>query len=369
MGTHREDDKLKFIGLFIGTAVVGLVLILLAVYNASRELVIVKEIDVLHELLRARVQDMAGQRRAAGEALPRPELFADAHRLISLAEGEDPLPALPGLVEPPARAAFEASRVNEQGGYLEAGEDVVVWASVLAPGTGGVLVLARSHRPLTGSALLGIYRNRVIIPALFYVWAAVWVSFILNNLVTRLRAQKRELEHMAWYDALTGLPNRNLLFNRLDGFVEQARTGRIHLSLAVIDLDGFKQVNDTYGHHAGDELLRQVAERFRATVRKGDIVARTGGDEFVLLVDDEESPGAAEAVCSRVLAALSEPYSLPEGCIRIGASLGLARFPQDARDVAALTRKADKAMYAAKRSGGGIVCYSDRARQPAGAWR
>lgn len=358
--TRREHDKLRFIGLFIGTAVIGLALILFAVYNASRELAIVKEIDLLHESLRERSAALSAVGAGANAAELARRLSTETYPVSVLSGGRDSALSIPGVPDRIATAEVEASRVSERGGYLNVGEGGVAWASITLPAIGGDLLVAHSHRPLTGKALLGVYRNRLIVPALFYVWAAVWVSFILNNLVTRLRAQKDELERMAWYDALTGLPNRNLLFQRLDDLVGRAENGRAALFLAVVDLDGFKQVNDTFGHHAGDELLRQVAVRFRHAVRRGDTVARTGGDEFILLLTDPD-PAACEAVCQRILEALTQPYRLPDRDIKIGASLGLARFPHDGRDTAVLTRKADQAMYEAKRSGGGIVCYSGEA--------
>lgn len=341
-------------------------MILFAVYNASRELAVVKEVEVLHELLRDRAETLA----APGTPL---EASALAQALSTEARPVLPFPAdggeemvLPGFAAPLPRGELEASRINEQGGYLESPEGPVAWAAVPLPGSEDMLLVAHRHRPPTGATLLSVYQNRLIIPALFYLWAAVWVSLILNSLVTRLRLQKDELERMAWYDALTGLPNRNLLFKRLDELVEGGTGEGASLSLAVVDLDGFKQVNDTFGHHAGDELLRQVAERFRRVVRRGDLVARTGGDEFVLLLTDHD-PRACEAVCERILEALSEPYALPDRSIAVGASLGLARYPHDGRDTAVLTRKADQAMYEAKRSGGGIVCYSGGDPVPVGA--
>ncbi len=353
MGTHQEYNKLKFIGLFIGTAIIGLVLILIAVYNASRELVIVKEINTLHDILSDRRN--ASMTAEEDTFLNIKALATDEYAVGHLSD-KDAI-AVPGVPKAVTRTQLEASRLNEQGGYLEIDGAIITWASLALPATGDGLLVAHRHSPPDISTLFGVYRNRLIIPALFYVWATVWASFILNNLVTRLRAQRAKLERMAWYDALTGLPNRNLMFQRLAELIHYEQEEHTTLFLAMVDLDGFKQVNDSFGHDAGDELLRQVAERFSHAVRRDDLVARTGGDEFVLLLSDQD-PRACQAVCERILEALSEPYNLPEQTIRIGASLGLVRFPHDGRETAMLIRKADQAMYQAKRSGGGIVSYS-----------
>lgn len=362
MGTHQEYNKLKFIGLFIGTAIIGLVLILIAVYNASRELVIVKEINTLHDIL--------SDRRDAGvtsgeDTLSNINTLVAGEYRIGYLSGKDTI-AVPGVPKADSRAQLEASRLNEKGGYLEIDGAIITWASSAFTATGDRLLITHRHSPPDISTLFGVYRNRLIIPALFYIWATVWASFILNNLVSRLRAQRAKLERMAWYDALTGLPNRNLMFQRLDELIHSDQEEHTTLFLAVVDLDGFKQVNDNFGHHAGDELLRQVADRFTHIVRHDDLVARTGGDEFVLLLTDQD-PRVCEAICERILEALSEPYTLTTQTTRIGASLGLACYPRDGRDTTELSRKADQAMYQAKRSGGGIVCYSGDDPIPAGA--
>ncbi len=312
-----------------------------------------KEINLLYHILR---EHTVASMTAEDGTRPKIEILAtDKYALVPLS-GKDAV-SVPGIPEAVARTRLEASRINNQGGYLEIDGAIIAWAMFTPPGTDDGLLVAHQHQPPDSASLLSVYQNRLIIPALFYVWATIWASFILNNLVTRLRAQRAKLERMAWYDALTGLPNRNLMFQRLDELIHCDQEEHTSLSLAVVDLDGFKQVNDNFGHHAGDELLRQVAERFTHIVRQGDLVARTGGDEFVLLLTDQD-PRACETICERILEALSKPYTLTTQTIRIGASLGLARYPRDGRDTTELSRKADQAMYQAKRSGGGIVCYS-----------
>ncbi|MCP5407818.1 MAG: EAL domain-containing protein [Chromatiaceae bacterium] len=170
--------------------------------------------------------------------------------------------------------------------------------------------------------------------------------------VTDLKYHENQLDQMAHFDALTGLPNRRLLHDRMQQLVENTRRkGRI-LAVCYLDLDGFKHINDTYGHKAGDGLLVEAASRFVNCVRAGDTVARLGGDEFVILLANIEDETECESILNRVLSSLSNPYTVA-GNIESGitVSAGITLYPADNRDPDTLLRHADQAMYAAKRSG------------------
>jgi diguanylate cyclase (GGDEF)-like protein len=169
--------------------------------------------------------------------------------------------------------------------------------------------------------------------------------------VTESRLSERDLRRRALYDPLTGLPNRYLVRDRLE--MAAARQGRMEsgcTGVLFIDLDGFKPINDTHGHDAGDELLQQVAERLSAAVRTTDTVGRVGGDEFVVVCEDVDD-AAISVVASRVLAALADPFQLSQGTVGIAASIGIALSPPHPFDQ--LLQEADAAMYRAKRAGGG----------------
>ena len=165
---------------------------------------------------------------------------------------------------------------------------------------------------------------------------------------------RNELEHRTTHDALTGLPNRELAIDRLDQAVKSAdRTGKL-ATLLFIDLDGFKFVNDTLGHHNGDELLKQVATRLtHSCLRVVDTLARLGGDEFIVILPEQTNREDIAAVAARIVATLEQPFFLQGREIHISASIGIAIFPEDAGDVHALLRHADAAMYRAKESGKG----------------
>lgn len=166
------------------------------------------------------------------------------------------------------------------------------------------------------------------------------------------KAQTDRLDHLAQYDDLTGLANRVLLRDRLARALGAARRRGSLVAVMLLDLDGFKAVNDTLGHAAGDRLLAAVAERLRSRVRETDTVARLGGDEFALVIEDLVRPEHATLVARKLLDALEPPIRLDGQEARVGASLGVALYPRDGEDPAVLLRLADAAMYAVKAEGG-----------------
>ncbi|MFM7512622.1 MAG: diguanylate cyclase domain-containing protein, partial [Cyanobium sp.] len=185
------------------------------------------------------------------------------------------------------------------------------------------------------------------------------------TLLTDIREQKgqqRRLEALALYDPLTGLPNRALLTDRLErALVRSVRDGT-GLAVGLLDLDGFKQVNDLYGHQAGDELLRVLAERMQRLLRAGDTIARLGGDEFVLVLPGIRTGAQVLGVVERLLALIAEPVTCTGHRLAVSGSLGITLHPDDDPGAGAdqLIRHADLAMYAAKQQGrNGLVWYRD----------
>jgi diguanylate cyclase (GGDEF)-like protein len=166
-----------------------------------------------------------------------------------------------------------------------------------------------------------------------------------------LRQREQALEHMAHHDVLTGLANRALLEDRLQQALARARRNRQSIALLLIDLDKFKEINDTHGHEHGDAMLVAVAGRLRATVRDCDTVARLGGDEFVLLLGEVHDAGDCDIVAAKLLSAIVEPVHFRDVELRCSVSIGAAIFPANGHDSATLFRQADEAMYAAKRAG------------------
>ena len=174
-----------------------------------------------------------------------------------------------------------------------------------------------------------------------YVVATGMILLLLEN----------QIEHnkfLALHDELTGLPNRRLFQDRLARAIERARRTKARTALLLVDLDHFKEVNDALGHHAGDLLLQHVSSLFVARVRRSDTVARTGGDEFCIILEEPTCRADAEQVAQSLLQMLHSPFELEGHAVTIGASVGIALFPEDADDMESLSIKADLEMYAMK---------------------
>lgn len=169
--------------------------------------------------------------------------------------------------------------------------------------------------------------------------------------ISDLKRQQQKIERLAHYDTLTGLPNRVLLADRLHMALAQARREHTQLAIAYLDLDGFKPVNDTYGHNVGDALLTRIARRLTAVLRETDTVARLGGDEFVMVLGGSANRQDYLETLERVRLQLAEPCQLAEVCVSLSASIGVTFFPDDDADADALLRHADQAMYRAKQAG------------------
>jgi len=169
--------------------------------------------------------------------------------------------------------------------------------------------------------------------------------------ITRLKEHQHRLENLAHYDPLTHLPNRTLLADRMRQALAVAQRGDRLLAICYLDLDGFKPVNDSLGHAAGDQLLREIAQRLKECVRGGDTVARLGGDEFVLLLGDLANLDELEPALARVLAAIGRPIAIDRHEASVSGSIGVTLFPLDGSDPDTLLRHADQAMYLAKQAG------------------
>lgn len=174
----------------------------------------------------------------------------------------------------------------------------------------------------------------------------------IGMILLLLEEQIEHNKHLALHDVLTGLSNRRLFQDRLASALERARRSGTQAALLVLDLDRFKQVNDTYGHHVGDLLLQQVATIFNGRVRRSDTVARTGGDEFSVVLESPTNSAEALHVGRSLQALLNDPLLLEGNTVKIGISFGIAVFPDDAQDMDALCIAADMRMYENKRTGG-----------------
>ncbi len=170
-----------------------------------------------------------------------------------------------------------------------------------------------------------------------------------EEIKVREKAEKK-LERMANFDSLTGLPNRRLLYEILSQSLLKAETGRKKLAVLYMDLDGFKEINDTYGHDKGDLVLTEAARRLCHAVRSSDTVSRIGGDEFVLILNGIADEDEIRHVCMRILNEIRQPFLISaDQTVQMTASIGISVFPQDGQDEKSLLTQADQAMYCVKK--------------------
>jgi diguanylate cyclase (GGDEF)-like protein len=200
---------------------------------------------------------------------------------------------------------------------------------------------------------------------------SIWVELIASRFmyqgapavlgIVRNVSEKKKAEEIIWrqanYDALTQLPNRLMLLDRLDQELRKSRRTGLPLAVLFIDLDRFKEINDTLGHHLGDKLLQKAAQRLSCCLRETDLVARLGGDEFTVVVTDLDNRDGAEYVAQHILDALQRPFELDDEVVYVTASIGITLYPHDAHSIEDLLKQADQAMYDAKHLGRNRLSY------------
>jgi len=169
--------------------------------------------------------------------------------------------------------------------------------------------------------------------------------------ITERKLAEEKIAHLAHYDFLTGLPNRALFFDNLENFISLAKRNHYKIAVLFLDLDGFKKVNDTLGHDAGDFLLQEVAKRLKVTIRSSDTVARVGGDEFIFVLNEIGADENAALMANKIIAVLSEPFSIKDQQCIVGGSIGISIYPDNSSITETVINQADHAMYLAKQSG------------------
>ncbi len=203
---------------------------------------------------------------------------------------------------------------------------------------------------VVSARLKGLAANLVGLGAGLLLLTAI-LSWLLALALVRRKLYQGQLLKMAHFDNLTGLPNRTLFFDRLEQGINHAKRYTRISALLYVDLDGFKTVNDTLGHHAGDAVLVAAGQRMVACCRSVDTVGRLGGDEFAVFLSELDDAASARLVAEKILSALQEPYNLPQGQARVSASIGISMFPEHGTDSDKLVKFADEAMYSSKRAG------------------
>jgi diguanylate cyclase (GGDEF)-like protein len=183
-----------------------------------------------------------------------------------------------------------------------------------------------------------------------------WIAYLRD--VTDTKNQMLLLRRQATYDPLTDLPNRTLLFEQLEQAIDRARSRKSSVALLLMDLDRFKEVNDTFGHYFGDLLIKQIADRLRALLAPNETLSRLGGDEFGLFLTRAFDSNDVAAVARRILDSLQQPFEIDRHVLEVSASIGIAMYPQHGSDARTLLRRADVAMYAAKEANVGYAFHN-----------
>lgn len=261
---------------------------------------------------------------------------------------------LPSLA-PWAFGSLPASPARERGANIPL-RRLLAWSSPVGATVATLAVaagVAFRDRP-TGSGAL-VVATTVVAVSLLSQGLAKRILAHLDASVTerdRLEAElaaahktKEELRNLAYHDDLTGLPNRSLLYDRLGLAIAHAEREASHLALLFVDLDGFKAVNDSFGHAFGDRFLVELALRLRSSVRAGDTVARFGGDEFVVLLDSVTGPEDAALVAAKVRGAVEAPFLRDGHVVEVAASVGVGVYPSDGASPDELVKRADADMY------------------------
>ena len=265
-----------------------------------------------------------------------------------------------GLAQPEEYVLKESSRLGER--IIQ----VVIFASLLA-----VLIATIASRALTSSlkrinlAVQQFARERKSAPLPVQrqdelgqlARSFVQMQEEIVEHLEELSRSRNALEHLARHDPLTGLPNRRVFFERLEHALAAARRSAKPLAVLFVDLDHFKQLNDSLGHSIGDRVLQAVANLLRSATRESDTVARLGGDEFVILIEQLDDPGRVVAVLHKLHERFQLPMLLDGHEVKVQASMGLSLFPRDGDDIESLVQQADRAMYVAKNAGRNTYSY------------
>ncbi len=256
----------------------------------------------------------------------------------------------PGQAGEPGDSRWGVLRGRSGSDVLSIDASRVAYSAVTASADNANRWLVVASTPLAGSGFLA-----GVGPAAIVVLLAALMLLVAS--VSSSRSYHRRLTRAALTDPLTGLPNRALLYHRIHHGLMAARRSSSQAALVMIDLDRFKEVNDTLGHDQGDELLIAVAERISALIRPGDTLARLGGDEFVIFLREAHDPVAGEEIAARLIDRMLEPFVLRDMVVQVGASVGISYFPEHGNDAEGLLRRAEIAMYQAKERHAGYQVY------------
>jgi len=266
--------------------------------------------------------------------------------------------------EPAVQKIFETvhrhitTNPRMRSGSLSVSDSTYVWARSGVADYNYSVTLVRQAHISQANIFFREMGVSLIVAAVIMLWVASWAAMYVSMLIEKLDEQKNILKHRSLHDVLTGLPNRGLFNDRLHQLVSLKDRMPMRFAICFIDLNRFKDVNDSLGHHVGDELLLEISKRLKSNLRKYDTVARMGGDEFALILRNVK-PEKANTIAEKLLKEIEVPIQAGGHKLFVSGSMGIAMFPEHGDDVQMLLKKADVAMYAAKRGGSHLEFYSD----------
>lgn len=325
-----------------------------------------REIDRLHHSLKEQAAAITARKRniRLREWLQTAESGQDIYQVLDRNAAGELRPIMSSTATTPIDNGVyvllqEQIDAGKIGGQISLRDQPYLWVTAkIAAGSSLLLTLHQlDHHVTSPLRTLGI---RIVAAGTVAVWVAVWGGLVVSGLFEK-RQKKHDaiLIHQALHDELTGLPKRKLLHDRLLQAVLRAQRERHNAALLIMDLDRFKEINDTLGHHSGDELLQHVGNRLRQALRKSDTVARLGGDEFAILAPDCNIEQAI-LIAKKTMQIMEPPCSIHGMEVAVQPSIGIAVYPEHGEDADAITRHADVAMYQAKH-GGGYAVYAPEA--------
>lgn len=323
--------------------------------NAASLAIAKSEMVFLQELSNSVIRDLGDKTdsSALNQVLRR---FASDNVGIAVLSQNRQVVAEMGSVKLPE--AFRENLTNDVFGATRVGATNYFWYIARLPNSVLSLRLMRAvpigieHMPLIYDFGVSLMFAVVIVLGVA-LWSAVYVAALLKNLTT----QREKIAHQALHDNLTSLPNRSLMNDRLQNAIHTAQRETSQLALLFIDLNNFKDINDTLGHHCGDQFLVEVANRLSVRMRKSDTVARLGGDEFAIVLRNIEMENA-NGIARQIATEIERSFEIEGKRCFVSASIGIALYPVHGDSATALVQCADVAMYAAKKTGGGLVVYS-----------
>lgn len=243
-------------------------------------------------------------------------------------------------------------------GSIKQKQAVYIWYSTPIPGSRFTLTLIHTPQPHEIRNFIRRLAMPLVFASLIIIWVAIWATLFIAALLEKLRTQKDKMEHQAMHDALTSLPNRILMHDRIQMAMRVADRQQSELALLVLDLNRFKEINDTLGHHCGDLLLIEIAKRLQKGVRKSDSVARFGGDEFAIILNKVQTEDI-ESIAEKLTRLIEEEMEIDGNKLFVSASMGSAIYPLHSREMNTLFQCADIAMYAAKKARISHITYNE----------